>query len=81
MCSRKKRLEKNVRRLDLMFTDEDTSQFENRIKCASEYRERFKSALRFRTYLDEVYLKERASLSLIGERNFIVFKCICYCLL
>lgn len=75
----KKRLEKNVRRLDLMFTDEDTSQFENRIQCASEYRERFKSALRFRTYLDEVYLKERASLSLIGEK-FYCFQ-ICFCLL
>ena len=63
----KKRLTKNVRRLDLLFTDEDQTLFEQRRQAAEQYREDFKSALRLRSYMDQVYIKERADLNTIQD--------------
>ena len=65
----KKRLTKDVRRLDLLFSDEDQSLFEARKVAAEEYRETFKASLRLRTYMDNVYNTERVDLSKIENKT------------
>ena len=46
---------KAVKRLDLMFSTEDPKRFQKRVAAAREYRERFKEALRLRSFLEKTY--------------------------
>eukprot|EP00949_MAST-11_sp_MAST-11-sp1_P004427 g4427.t1 len=46
---------KAVKRLDLMFDLEDPDQFKARLQAARDYRERFKEALRLRSFLEKSY--------------------------
>ena len=57
------RLSKGVRRLDLMFTDEDRELFLSRRNAAKQYREDFKASLRLRTFIDNVYVSERVNIN------------------
>jgi len=57
------RLSKDVRRLDLMFTDEDRELFLSRRNAAKQYREDFKASLRLRTFIDNVYVSERVNIN------------------
>jgi hypothetical protein len=56
------RLTKDVRRLDLMFKNEDSELFLKRREEAENYRERFKSSIRLRSYL-ETYIKKRVDIT------------------
>lgn len=56
-------MSKDVRRLDLMFTDEDRELFLSRRNAAKQYREDFKASLRLRTFIDNVYVSERVNIN------------------